>query len=188
MNLCYVIMNESRWEVEEIDSNENLTRLVNQYQNLIFSICLKVTGDYFAAEDLTQETFISAYKHWDEFNGQAEKAWICRIATNKSIDYCRAAARRQVPTLEEDMPAEALVHKDEPLKQTMNREVLRELEKSCRALSPPYDLIALQHFLEGKPAKEIAEQSGIGLNTVKTQIHRAKEMLKKSFGKEMLIE
>ncbi len=181
-------MIESRKEVEEIDWNENLTRLVNQYQNLIFSICLKVTGDYFAAEDLTQETFISAYKHWDEFNGQAEKAWICRIASNKSIDYCREAARRQVPTLEEDMPAEALVQNDEPLKQAMNREVLRELEKSCKTLSPPYDRIALQHFLEGKSAKEIAEHSGVGLNTVKTQIYRARDMLKKSFRKEMLME
>lgn len=174
--------------MEEIDSNENLTRLVNQYQNLIFSICLKVTGDYFAAEDLTQETFISAYKHWDEFNGQAEKAWLCRIASNKSIDYCREAARRQVPTLEEDMPARALVQGNEPLKQTMNREILRELEKSCKALSPPYDRIAREHFLEGKPAKEIAEQSGVGLNTVKTQIYWARDMLKKSFGKEMLME
>ena len=36
---------------------------MNQYQNLVFSICLKLTGDYFIAEDLTQETFISAYHH-----------------------------------------------------------------------------------------------------------------------------
>lgn len=174
--------------MEKIDSKENLTRLVNQYQNLIFSICLKITGDYFASEDLTQETFLSAYKHWKEFDGQAEKAWLCRIASNKSIDYCREAARRQVPTLEEDMPAEALILKDDPLKQTMNHEVLRELEKSCKALSPPYDRIAREHFLEGKPAGEIAKQSGVGVNTVKTQIYRARDMLKKSFRKEMLIE
>ena len=174
--------------MEEIDSKENLTRLVIQYQNLIFSICLKITGDYFAAEDLTQETFFSAYRHWEEFNGQAEKAWLCRIASNKSIDYCREAARRQVPTLEEDMPGEALMQEDEPLMQTMNHEVFRELEKSCKALSPPYDRIAKEHFLEGRPAREIAEQSGVGLNTVKTQIYRAREMLKKSFRKEMLIE
>ena len=172
----------------KIDSKENITRLVNQYQNLIFSICLKITGDYFAAEDLTQETFLSAYRHMEEFDGLAEKAWLCRIASNKGIDYCREAARRQVPTLEEEMPTKVIPQKDEPLRQTMNREVLRELERCCNALSPPYDRIALAHFLEGKAAKEIAEQSGVGLNTVKTQIYRAREMLKKSFRKEMLIE
>lgn len=59
--------------MEEIDSKENLIRLTNQYQNLIFSICLKFTGDYFAAEDLTQETFLGAYQHLSEFGGDAEE-------------------------------------------------------------------------------------------------------------------
>ena len=57
MKSLFVILYESRMEVEKIDSKENLIRLVEQYQNLIFSICLKLTGDYFTAEDLTQETF-----------------------------------------------------------------------------------------------------------------------------------
>ena len=83
-------------EVENIDSKENLIRLISQYQNLVFSICLKLTGDYFAAEDLTQETFLAAYRHIEEFDGLAEKAWLCRIASNKCIDYRREAARRLV--------------------------------------------------------------------------------------------
>ena len=53
----------------KIDSRENFIRLINQYQNLVFSICLRLTGDYFAAEDLTQETFIAAYGHLHEFDG-----------------------------------------------------------------------------------------------------------------------
>lgn len=171
--------------MEKIDSKENFIRLVNQYKNLIFSICLKLTGDYFAAEDLTQETFISAYQHWEEFEGISEKAWLCRIASNKSIDYCRAATRRMVPT-EDEMLVESLVDRSEPLQSVLNQEVLQELEHCCRALSPPYDEVALKHFLEGRTAKEIAEQSGIGINTVKTQIYRAREMLKKTYRKEML--
>ena len=45
----------------EIDSKEKLIELMSQHKNLVFSVCLKMTGDYFAAEDITQETFISAY-------------------------------------------------------------------------------------------------------------------------------
>ena len=41
--------------MEKINSKETLIRLIDQYQNLIFSVCLKMTGDYFTAEDLTQE-------------------------------------------------------------------------------------------------------------------------------------
>ena len=89
-------------EVENIDVKENLIRLVQQYQNLIFSICLKLTGDYFTAEDLTQETFVLAYQHYEDFDGRDEKAWLCRIASNKCVDYQRAAARRMIPTTQED--------------------------------------------------------------------------------------
>ena len=63
--------------MEKIDSKEQIIRLMNQYKNLVFSVCLKLTGDYFVAEDITQETFLSAYEHWQDFDGAAEKAWIC---------------------------------------------------------------------------------------------------------------
>lgn len=174
--------------MEKIDSKDNLIRLINQYQNLIFSICLKLTGDYFAAEDLTQDTFISAYRHQDSFDGKDEKAWICRIASNKCIDYQRAAARRMVPTIESELPEEILVDCNEPLQNVLNREIMEELEVCCKALPPPYDDIALQHFLKGKTAKDIAAESGENIHTVQTQIYRAREKLRKTYRKEMLKE
>lgn len=174
--------------MEKIDSKDNLIRLINQYQNLIFSICLKLTGDYFAAEDLTQDTFISAYRHQDSFDGKDEKAWICRIASNKCIDYQRAAARRMVPTIESELPEEILVDCNEPLQNVLNCEIMEELEVCCKALPPPYDDIALQHFLKGKTAKDIAAESGENIHTVQTQIYRAREKLRKTYRKEMLKE
>lgn len=172
--------------MEKIDSKENFIRLIKQYQNLVFSICLKLTGDYFAAEDLTQETFLSAYQHPDNFAGQAEKAWICRIASNKCIDYLRAAARRSVPVAEEDMPELVDTMQEDPLGRVLNRELLAELEAGCRALKSPYREVALSHFVEGKTAAEIAAGSKCGVSTVKTRIYRAREMLKKTLGKELL--
>jgi len=174
--------------VEKIDSKENFIRLLKQYQNLVFSICLKLTGDYFTAEDLTQETFLSAYQHLEEFDGQAEKAWLCRIASNKCVDYLRAAARRTIPTAEEELPERVTSEQEEPLNQLLNKEILKELQESCRNLKSPYQEIALAHFVEGKTAKEIADGTGDGVNTVKTRIHRARELLKKSLGKELLKE
>lgn len=173
--------------MEKIDSKENFIRLLQQYQNLVFSICLKLTGDYFAAEDLAQETFLSAYQHLSDFNGQAEKAWLCRIASNKCIDYLRAAARRVVPVAEEELP-EIAATQEEPLGRVLNQELLAKLKADCEALKSPYREVALMHFVEEKTAGEIAQFSGTGLSTVKTQLYRAREMLKKSFGKEMLKE
>ena len=40
----------------KLDSKDKLILLMDQYKNLVFSVCLKLTGDYFTAEDITQET------------------------------------------------------------------------------------------------------------------------------------
>lgn len=172
----------------KIDSKESIIRLMNQYQNLIFSICLKLTGDYFIAEDLTQETFISAYHHLDKTRPGEEKAWLCRIASNKSIDYIRKAERKVNPVTEEELHNITMPMDTEPLRQTLNCELLEELRVCCRNLSPPYREIAIAHFLEGKTAREIAEETQASIHTVKSQIYRAREMLKKSYRKELLQE
>lgn len=174
--------------MEKIDSKENLIRLIDQYQNLIFSICLRLTGDYFAAEDLTQETFLAAYRNWDSFKGGSEKSWLCRIASNKCIDYCRASSKYAVLTEEGEIQDVEAAGRDGPLQQVLNRELMEELHRSCEALPPPYGEVAKMHFVEGKSAKEISECTGVLLNTVKTHIHRAREMLRKSFRKELLQE
>lgn len=163
-----------------------MARLIAEYQNLIFSICLKLTGDYFAAEDLTQETFLAAFRHLEDFDGRAEKAWLCRIASNKCIDYQRGAARRIVPEPEEELIDMEQAGGDEPLELFLNREVMEELTACCNALSPPYREIALLYFAQGRTAREIADRSGANIKTIQTQIYRAREMLKKSYRKELL--
>ena len=133
---------------------------------------------------------MSAYKHLEQHSVEAEKAWLCRIASNKCIDYLRAADRRVVPTEDEKMHCRELPDREEqePLRQVLNREMLEELQVCCNALLPPYRDVAIAYFLEGKTAKEIAAMSQTGINTVKTHIRRAREMLKKTYRKELLRE
>ena len=170
--------------MEKINEKDNLIRLVKEYQNLIFSLCLKLTKDYFVAEDLTQDTFLTAYQHLSEFDGKAEKAWLCRIASNKCIDYQRAAERRMIATDNDELPERTSINDNEPLQTILNKEVIEELEHCLELLSNPYKEIAKQHFIEGKTAKEISTDTGVGLKTIQTRIYRAKEQLKKSFRKE----
>lgn len=170
-----------------IDSKDNLIRLLEQYKNLVFSLCLKVTGDYFVAEDITQETFIAAYTHFDEFDGNQEKAWICRIASNKCIDYKREAARRITYLPEEELPEESTDTRDNPLEVFINEETMQQFYNSCKSLPEPYGDVAEKHFIKGMTAREIADKTGNNLKTVQTWIYRAKEMLKKTIRKEELL-
>lgn len=164
---------------------EQLSALIDSYGNLVFSICYKMTSDYFASEDLSQETFLSAYKHLSEFDGEYEKAWICRIATNKCLDYLRGAGRRIVPV--EDICEENCRPPDlqgTPEHICLEDEVRETLLARCRSLKPPYDAIAKAYYYDEMDAGEIAVQRGMKLKTVQTQIYRARSMLRKLYGKE----
>ena len=84
--------------MEKIHNEQYFEYLIDTYKDLVYSICYKIVRDYFEAEDLGQETFISIYKNLHTFDRQNEKAWICRIATNKCLDYLKRAERRIIPT------------------------------------------------------------------------------------------
>ncbi|MCR4902459.1 MAG: RNA polymerase sigma factor [Butyrivibrio sp.] len=166
--------------MEKIDSKDNYIRLIQEYQNLVFSICLKMTGDYFIAEDISQETFLAAYRHYEEFDGQNAKAWICRIASNKCIDYLKSPGRREVlENYDSDSGIEIVSH-EEPLNLYINKEVMEDFNKECEKLKEPYKTIAIEHFIRGKTAKAIALERQEGLKTVQTWIYRARQMLQKN--------
>lgn len=161
-----------------------------------------MTADYFASEDLAQETFLSAYRHLGEFDGRYEKAWICRIATNKCLDYMQSAGRRSIPTadlgLESGRPpnrgrtADAdtgRVEENMAMRQTpesicLEKEVRETLLQRCRALKPPYDEIAKAYYYDEMDAGEIAQMRGTKKKTIQTQIYRARSMLRRMYEKE----
>ena len=198
----------NRYKTEErgqkdIGREEQLSALIDSYQHLVFSICYKMTTDYFASEDLTQDTFLSAYQHLAEFDGKHEKAWICRIATNKCLDYLQSAGRRSIPTADlglegarapdgqmavgsrsrEDCGNDAVV-KQTPESICLEKEVRDTLLARCLSLTPPYDEIATAYYFDELDAGEIAKRRGIGKKTVQTQIYRARSMLRRMYEKE----
>lgn len=158
---------------------------MTEYQNLIYSICYRLTGDYFDAEDLAQDTFLSAYRHLDAFDGQNEKAWLCRIATNKCIDYLKRAGRRSVPT--EDIYFSSLPdQRSSPESEAIESDLHRRLWDCCNQLAPPYRQVALDYYYYELDIREIAEKTGKNKKTLQTQIYRAKGMLRKLIREEDL--
>ena len=171
----------------KIDSREKLIQLMDRYKNLVFSVCLKLTGDHFTAEDITQETFISAYRHLEDFDGRDEKAWICRIASNKCIDYLRSSKMREVASTDDELEASMDAGRDGPLETYIAREVEKRFFDRCNELDEPYRSAAVGHFIQGKTAKEISLEKGMPLKTTQSHIYRAREMLKKIIRKEELL-
>lgn len=141
-------------------------------------------NNYFDAEDLTQETFLAAYNNLSSFDRSYEKAWLCRIATNKCLDYCKHSGRKSIPTDEEYF----LYQKDEsptPEEKTLNKIVKEELFVICNKLRSPYKEIALDYFYHELLPAEISDKNKKNIKTVQTQIYRARSMLKKLYKKEV---
>ena len=167
-----------RKEADDIHTEERFSMFLETYEKLVYTICLRMSGNPFDAQDLTQDTFLSAWRKWEEFDGSHERAWICRIAVNKCLDFLKNGERKR-ENIGEDTLALVPDQRDGPEGQYLQEEskemVLRLLER----LSPPYDDIARAHFYEEKSAREIAEERGRNIKSVQTQIYRARAQLRK---------
>ena len=171
--------------MEEIYQNSYFEDLLSKYEKLVFSICYRMTNNYFDAQDLTQETFISVYKVIESFDEKNEKAYITRIATNKCLDHLKRAERRTMPSEDEELErGSPLV--DSAEKQVMEIVVMEQLEKCCNRLKEPYKTVAYEYFYKGKTAKEIAEHINANVHTVQTQIRRVRKVLRTQWDKEEL--
>ena len=155
-----------------------LEKAMEQYEKLIFSICYRMLGDYFDAQDMTQETFLTYYRVLDRFDGQNEKAFLTKIATNKCLDILKSKRRKEMPA--EDDILESNVGTVSSVEEAfLEEEINQELINACRDLKPPYNEVAYEFYCCDKTAREIAESRGIKLKTIQTQISRAKKMLQK---------
>lgn len=173
----------SEKEVEKINCDSYLEYLIETYGNLVFSICYKLVQSYFDAEDLTQDTFLSAYKNLTNFDGKNEKAWVCRIATNKCLDYLKRAGRKVIP-MEDTYFNEVQCNKPSPEEHVLETDVKQKLFEVCSQLKPPYQEVALEYFYYEKDISDIVKQSGKNRKTIQTQVYRAKIMLRKLWRKE----
>lgn len=171
--------------MEEIYQNNYFEDLLTKYEKLVFSICYRMTNNYFDAQDLTQETFISVYKVIESFDEKNEKAYITRITTNKCLDHLKNAERRTMPSENEELERGS-PPVDSAEKQVMEIVVMEQLEKNCNKLKEPYKSVAYEYFYKGKTAKEIAIQRNVNLHTVQTQIGRARKVLRTQWDKEEL--
>ena len=135
-------------------TKDRFTELVLQYERLVYTVCFQLVREPAAAEDLTQETFLSAYIHRESMPEGFERQWLSRIAANKAKDHLQSAwNRRTVLPGEEELarglapPAEEAV-----LRRSGEAEILRAI----RELKEPYRQVCRLCLIEERSPEEAA--------------------------------
>ncbi len=176
---------------EDADRNLDFDALVAKYEKKIFNVIYRFIGDYEEATDLTQETFISAFRHYDKFRGDSKVfTWLYQIARNLCINRIRQKDRQRSLKIEsldqpresdsdEGMTREVADWSQSPQVVLEDQELRQRIYDAINSLPPDYKEVVVLREFQNLSYNEIVEATGLSLENVKTRLSRARGMLRR---------
>ncbi|MDZ7266448.1 MAG: RNA polymerase sigma factor [candidate division KSB1 bacterium] len=176
-------------------ADKAIPRLLETHGGLIYNLGLRMCGRPTDAEDLVQETFLRAFRKWEQFEGRSEPAtWLYTIAVRacQRLKRRRAGQPQRMQSLAEllpdpeadeipDLPADH----DGPLDQVLRREAQEAVQRALTKLPPPFRMALLLKDIVEFSVEEVARVLGIKEATVKTRVHRGRLLLRKELAKKL---
>jgi RNA polymerase sigma-70 factor, ECF subfamily len=151
--------------------------LVDRHKGLVFALIARTVQDRSRAEDLAQEVFLRVHRGLPYFRGEARlSTWIYRIVANVCV---HDAASRPAAISLDDERAGTHAPPSASDRQFGDFELRDRLEKAIARLPANYRLLIAAHYLEGVRYEDLADALDLPLGTVKTQLHRAKQQLRR---------
>jgi RNA polymerase sigma-70 factor (ECF subfamily) len=161
-------------------------RLVLAYQDLVYNQAYRMMGESAAAEDATQEAFISAYRKLRSYRGGSFRAWLLRIVTNACYDELRRRKRRPTTALEPldsddeeiDSPRWIADPGESPEEFSERIELSRALQDCLEQLPAEYKAVVVLVDIQGFDYREAAEVIASPVGTVKSRLSRGRFRLR----------
>ena len=177
----------ARAKAGELDAFEALT---NRYEQRVYSLALRMLRQEQDAEDVTQQTFLSALENLDGFRGDAAFAtWLLRIATHAALKVIRKRSGLDTVSLEEATEEadgyDTIPHPDyiadwrqSPEQLVPKNETQRLLDDALARLDEKHRLVFLLRDVEGLSVKETAAALGLSEANTKVRLLRARLQLR----------
>jgi RNA polymerase sigma factor (sigma-70 family) len=160
-------------------NREAYGELVAKYQSMVYRVCLKITHDEHAAEDLAQEVFIKAYHALPGFRQDASfSTWLYQIAVRKCLDWRRSFERERQRRGEAPYDEYEWPDPDSPERRLVEKERTLRLRELVDGLHEPYRTVTTLFYFHQQSYQEIAERTGTSVKTVESQLYRARRMLR----------
>jgi RNA polymerase sigma-70 factor (ECF subfamily) len=161
--------------------------IFHQYEQMVFNVALRMSGDREDAADLSQEIFLRVYRHIGRFRGRSSlKTWIYRVALN----CCRSRlSRRRLPVLSTpDLANNALARirdrRAGPERVAIGRDRARQLFEALQTLPRVYREAVVLRDVEELAYNEISAVLGVRLGTVRSRIARGRDRLRRALEEE----
>lgn len=153
--------------------------LVLKHQDFIFNVVRKYVRFEEEARDITQDVFLKAYENIEKFRGESKvSSWLYRIAYNLSMNWSERRAGRE--TQLDDELAETIPEEPSLADEIYVRElVLARIGEILEEIPLKYKVVIKLYYFEDKSYQEIADTLAIPINTVKIQLLRAKDLIRK---------
>lgn len=159
------------------DRTAQLERLMDQYGDKVLRLAFFYVKDRQTAEDIAQDVFLKVFTHLKGFRGDASVyTWIYRITVNKCRDYLRSWPQRHL-TLTDQLEARA-EPRAETEEQALSRCRERELLREVLSLAPHYREVVVLRYWGELSNREIAAVLGEREGTVRSRLHRARNILR----------
>ena len=159
---------------------EAFGQLIDRHAATIVNLAYRMVGNRAEAEDLAQETFLSAFKSLATFRADAKfSTWLYRIATNKCKDWLRVKRPGgQLHDVDVDEALDTHVAEDRtPERLLSQQQVALELEQAIQRLPPLYrEAFVLKH-VEGLSYEEMQAILGVNGDTLKMRVHKGRLQL-----------
>ncbi len=172
--------------------SEAFSELVSHYDRRVFRMAKQITQNDDDAEDVLQESFLKAYTHLDNFQGNSKfYTWLVRIAVNEALMKLRKRrSDRTVPldepidTGEDEMIREIAVWDENP-ENTYSREELGTiLDSAVQSLRPAYRTVFILRDIEELSIEETAQALNLSISAVKSRLLRARLQLREKLTRQ----
>ncbi|MGN6749334.1 MAG: RNA polymerase sigma factor [Xanthobacteraceae bacterium] len=166
--------------------------IMQRHNQRLYRIARSVLRNSVEAEDAVQEAYLAAFSHLASYRGDSPLvAWLSRIVMNEALgrlrrkpgpsDFAPLEAVREA----EIIPFPSSARQDDPERTMAQRQILQLVETATDGLPEAYRVVFVIRVIEGMSIEETAQLLGIKPETVKTRLHRARQLVRDQLNKQI---
>lgn len=166
-------------------SPDDFRSIVEEHTDLVYGVAYRMMNNAQDAEDVTQETFLSAFRHWESFRGgSAVGTWLYRIAVNACLMRLRKEKRARASRVEPGYADTDVLdwvpeQSGTPEEHAINSELREEMVKALAALPTDLRAAVVLRDVQGMSNAEAAAVLGVSVPSMKAKLHRGRVLLRK---------